>query len=75
MSQSHDHKKVYITENEAQEMLNGIVRAIEVLDFRLNFRCGPTPPGWGLREVIDGLMRSHKIGAQILADVAGLGDD
>jgi hypothetical protein len=65
MSKSYDYAKVFITEAEVSEMLEGIGVAIESLSGNISV---PTA------ELIAGLKRSREIGGQIWTDVVGEGE-
>ena len=71
MSSNYDYKKVWITENEVQEMLMNIGGAIETLTWLRDASNHRNV----LSEVLDWLKRAREIGGQILSDVIGDNDE
>jgi hypothetical protein len=66
MSKSYDYSKVYISEAEVQEMLEGIGYAIEALTATCDRTHEP---------IVTSLKRSREIGSQILCDVSDEDED
>jgi hypothetical protein len=66
VGKNYDYAKVWITEGEVQEMLEGIGVTIETLTGNLSVSTD---------ELVGLLKRSREIAGQILTDVAGLEDE